>query len=173
MDSPRVIIVMGVAGSGKSTVGAWLAARLGGAFFDADDFHPPANVAKMAAGIPLDDADRAPWLARLRREVVDPPGGPRVLACSALKRAYRRQLGAGTPGVALVYLQGSPALLGTRIAARSGHFMKPGMLASQLATLEEPGPDEGVTVSIDASPECVGFAAAAALGLHFPPRPPE
>ena len=163
---PRVILLMGVAGCGKSTVGALLAARLDGHFHDADDFHPPANIEKMAAGIPLDDADRAPWLARLREEVVDraPSGCLTVLACSALKKRYREQLGGGTPGVALVYLKGGPALLAERLASRPGHFMKTGMLDSQLAALEEPVPDEGFTVDIDAPAEEIAAVIESALG---------
>ena len=150
MEKPRVVIVMGVAGSGKSTVGALLAEKNGGVFHDADDFHPPANVAKMAAGIPLDDADRAPWLARMREEVVDATaeGKFTVLACSALKRIYREQLGVGNAGVALVYLKGDSTTLGERLEKRSSHYMKAGMLASQLAILEEPLADEGLTIEI-------------------------
>jgi gluconokinase len=150
MKSPRVIIVMGVAGSGKSTIGAALADAVHGEFHDADDFHPAANIAKMAAGHPLDDADRAPWLATLRREVIDaaPAGTPTVLACSALKRAYRDELGVGTSGVALVYLEGSSETLTRRLSDRHGHFMRPEMLASQLASLEAPSPGEGLTISI-------------------------
>ena len=151
MEKSRVVVVMGVAGSGKTTVGNLLASRNGGNFYDADDFHPPANIAKMASGMPLDDDDRAPWLARLREEVIDitPPGTLAVLACSALKKAYREQLGVGKMGVALVFLDGSADTLAARLEARPGHFMKAGMLTSQLATLEKPDEDEGVTVSID------------------------
>jgi len=162
---------MGTAGSGKSTVGALLAARNGGTFHDADDFHPPANIAKMAAGIPLDDDDRLPWLARLREEVVDatPAGNFSVLACSALKRIYREQLGVGIEGVALVYLKGDAATLGARLAGRPGHFMKASMLESQLAILEEPLPDEGFTVEIKAPAEEIVAAIESAAGLHFSP----
>lgn len=168
MEPPRIILLMGVAGCGKSTVGALLAVGNGGVFHDADNFHPPANLAKMAAGSPLDDADRAPWLARLREEVVDraPSGNFTVLACSALKKRYREQLGVGTPGVALVYLKGAPALLASRLSGRVNHFMKAGMLDSQLATLEEPAPDEALTVSIDAPAGEIVSAIEAALGLH-------
>jgi len=147
----RIILVMGVAGSGKSTVGARLAARLDAKFFDADDFHPPANVAKMRAGVPLSDADREPWLARLRQEVIDatPEGNRTVLVCSALKKIYRQRLGVGSNDVHLVYLQGTATLLAERLRNRQGHFMRVGMLESQLAVLEEPLPDEGITLQIE------------------------
>ena len=150
MKPPRIIIVMGVSGSGKSTVAIALAKATAGKFLDADDFHSAANVAKMASGHPLDDADRAPWLARIRREVIDPAptGTLTVLACSALKKAYRDQLGVGTTGVALVYLEGDHETLMKRLQHRHGHYMKADMLASQLATLEAPLPDEGLTLSI-------------------------
>lgn len=169
MSKPRVIIVMGVAGSGKSTIGALLASRNGGGFHDADDFHPPANIAKMAAGEPLNDEDRWPWLDRMRREIIDaaPEVGLTVLACSALKRGYRARLGVGRPGVVLVYLKGDPILLGERIANRRGHYMKAGMLESQLAALEEPDSAEGFTVGIDAPAEGIVEAVEAAAGLRF------
>jgi gluconokinase len=172
MPKPRVIIVMGVAGSGKSTIGRLLAARHGGDFHDADDFHPPENVAKMAAGIPLNDADRGPWLTRLWREVVDatPDGEFSVLACSALKHNYRERLGVGTGGVALVYLKGDPITLAERLAGRSGHFMKAGMLESQLATLEEPSPEEGLTLEITGTVEEIMTAIETAPGLPFSPQ---
>ena len=168
MDRPQAVIVMGVAGCGKSTIGAILAARNGGSFYDADDFHPPANIAKMAAGQPLDDSDRAPWLERLRREVIDtaPTGGLVVLACSALKKVYRRKLGIGTPGVALVYLKGDATTLTHRLAARPNHYMKASMLESQLAILEEPSPSEGTSVGIESSREEIVAAIEAALDLR-------
>ena len=158
---------MGVAGSGKSTVGARLAAEIGGCFHDADDFHPAANIAKMAAGIPLDDADRAPWLARMRTEIIDPAasGPPVILACSALKLSYRQQLGVGGPSVALVYLKGDAATLVTRLANRAGHYMKAGMLESQLATLEEPAPNEGITLEINDSVDAIVSRIQKALSL--------
>ncbi|MEX1114129.1 MAG: gluconokinase [Akkermansiaceae bacterium] len=154
MRKSRVVIVMGVAGCGKSTIGALLAARNGGVFFDADDFHPAASIDKMASGIPLDDGDRQPWLARLRSEVIDAAatGSFTVLACSALKKSYRQQLGVGTPGVNLIYLKGEAALLAGRLAGRAGHYMKAGMLESQLATLEEPSPAEGIHIGIESGP---------------------
>jgi gluconokinase len=134
------LIVMGVAGCGKTTVGKALALRLGWEFFDADGFHPPANVAKMASGIPLDDADRAPWLetlhdllARTLREGRHP-----VLACSALKERYRRTLLEGNGGIRVVYLRGDYDLILSRMRKRADHYMKPGMLRSQFDALEEP-----------------------------------
>lgn len=175
MEAPRVIIVMGVAGAGKSTVGTRLAAVIGGRFVDADDFHPAANIAKMAAGIPLDDADRQPWLARLHDEVVAPAAtaGIAVLACSALKRSYRRTLGVGMPGVALVYLKGDAATLADRLTKRSGHYMAAGMLASQLATLEEPQPDEAIILGIDAGVGELVDRIRQALGLASADDPGE
>lgn len=136
----RFFIIMGVAGSGKTHVGRELAARLGWEFFDADDFHPPENIAKMANGIPLDDSDRAPWLATLHDLIssslkADRPG---VLACSALKEQYRRQLMHDNDGVQLVYLKGSYDLIWSRMEKRTDHYMKPHMLQSQFSTLEEP-----------------------------------
>ncbi len=150
MKPPRVIIVMGVSGSGKSTVGELLASRNHGQFFDADDFHPEENIRKMASGVPLDDHDRAPWLARLRKEVVEaaPDDLLTVLACSALKNSYRDQLGVGSDETALVYLEGSAELLQERLASRDNHYMKAGMLGSQLNTLEAPGPDEAIIIDI-------------------------
>ena len=136
----RFVIVMGVAGSGKTTVGTLLAQRLGWNFFDADGFHPAENVAKMASGIPLSDADRLPWLAALH-ELISASlrtDRPAVLACSALKESYRRQLLEGNPGVLVVYLKGSYELIWSRMADRKDHFMKPQMLKSQFESLEEP-----------------------------------
>ena len=136
----RFVIVMGVAGSGKTTVGTLLAQRLGWNFFDADGFHPAENVAKMASGIPLSDADRIPWLAALH-ELVSASlrtDRPAVLACSALKESYRRQLLEGNPEVLVVYLKGSYELIWSRMADRKDHFMKPQMLKSQFESLEEP-----------------------------------
>jgi gluconokinase len=136
-----IILLMGVAGSGKTTIGRRLAADLGWRFYDADDFHPPANVAKMAAGTPLTDADRTPWLQALRTRIETSLGSGEnaIVGCSALKASYRAilQPRADEP-IHFVYLRGSPELLAARLAGRTGHFMKPGMLASQLSTLEEP-----------------------------------
>lgn len=146
--TPQFFIVMGVAGSGKSRVGQALATRLGWDFYDADEFHPPENVAKMQSGIPLDDASRVPWLAALRDLVSNclTENRPGVLACSALKERYRQQLLDRNPGVCLVYLKGSYDLILSRLQARAGHFMKPNMLQSQFQTLEEPG--HALTVDI-------------------------
>lgn len=170
MKKPRVVIVMGVSGSGKSTIGEQLAIRHHGKFFDADDFHPAANVAKMAAGHPLDDADRRPWLERLRTEVIDraPEERLTVLACSALKQSYRRTLDVGHDGVVLVYLKGDRKTLEMRMDHREHHYMKSNLLDSQLATLEEPAPDEALTVSIDPPPAEIIATIERALGLHFP-----
>jgi len=149
----RFFIVMGVSGSGKTSVGKSLASRLGWDFYDADDFHPPENVAKMASGIPLDDSDRAPWLASLHDLIsaslkADQPG---VLACSALKERYRRRLLDGNEGVRIVYLKGSYDLIRSRMSVREDHYMKPHMLQSQFESLEEP-PD-ALTVDISGSVE--------------------
>ena len=153
MTSIRFIIVMGVSGSGKTSVGKALAERLKWDFYDADDFHPPANVLKMANGTPLDDADRAPWLAALHLLISDSlrQDRPGVLACSALKEIYRQKLLQGNAGVQLVYLKGSYELIWSRMEKRNRHFMKPHMLLSQFETLEEP-PD-ALTVDISLSVE--------------------
>jgi gluconokinase len=140
MSKPAVVIVMGVSGSGKSFLGSRLAAALGWRFLEGDDFHPPANIAKMSAGIPLDDADRAPFLAAIRAEIEASlsRGEGTVIACSALKESYRRTLVVDPSRVKIVHLSGSPALIGERLARREGHFMKASMLPSQLAALEAP-----------------------------------
>jgi gluconokinase len=134
-------VVMGVASCGKTSVGEALAARLGALFTEGDRLHPKANVEKMSAGFPLTDEDRWPWLAQVGESLQGREG--RIASCSALKRAYREHIiaEAGRP-VAFVFLDGSRALLEQRIAARKGHFMPPSLLASQLATLERPAPDE-------------------------------
>lgn len=135
-----IVVVMGVSGCGKSTVGRALADAMGWPFFDADDYHPPANIAKMANGIPLEDADRFPWLERLRARMAEEADAGRsaVLACSALKEAYRAILRRSAPDVRFVHLRGTPEEILQLMSRRSGHFMKPGMLASQFAALEEP-----------------------------------
>ena len=149
----RFFILMGVSGSGKTTIGSLLAGRLGWNFYDADDFHPPANIAKMAAGIPLNDDDRTPWLAVLHELIASSlrENRPGVLACSALKKHYRQILLAGNRDVQLVYLKGSFELIQERMAARSGHYMQPVLLQSQFDALEEP--DDALTVDIAPGPE--------------------
>ena len=147
------IVVFGVSGSGKTTIGRLLATRLAWRFVDGDDLHPPGNVAKMRAGIPLTDADRRPWLAKVAA-VLDQPGDA-VVACSALRRAYRELLRTGR-SVRLVYLKADRTLIEQRLARRTGHFFPPALLASQFATLEEPAAEEGaLTVNVAAPPAAV------------------
>ena len=147
---------MGVSGSGKTTVAAGLGQQPGWILLEGDSFHPPANVAKMHAGIPLTDADRWPWLRAIaaRADELRAAGQSAAVACSALKRAYRDVLIGDRPDAVLVYLRGSKDLIARRIKARRGHFMPPALLDSQFATLEEPGPDENpVIVDIGGTPE--------------------
>lgn len=148
--TPRFYILMGVSGSGKTAVGKALAAKLGWDFYDADDFHPPANIAKMAAGIPLNDDDRTPWLESLRDLISSclKTNRPGVLACSALKERYRQTLLAGNSGVRLVYLKGSYDQIRARMETRNGHYMKPAMLHSQFEALEEPDNARVVDISL-------------------------
>ena len=131
---------MGVSGSGKTTLGKALAQKLGWDFFDADDFHPPENIAKMTAGIALSDSDRAPWLAALHNQLLSTLKASHhpVLACSALRETYRTQLLEGTDGIVVIYLKGSYDLIWSRMSTREDHFMKPEMLQSQFDKLEEP-----------------------------------
>lgn len=152
LKSALVIVLMGVAGSGKTTIGIHLSTTLGWRFNDADDFHPPANVAKMSAGIPLDDIDRAPWLAaiRLHIETCLRNEESAIVTCSALKQSYRDVILVDPSRVKLVYLKGDSALLSQRIAGREGHFMKPKMLETQLATLEEPS--DALSIDIGETP---------------------
>ncbi|HXD27211.1 MAG TPA: gluconokinase [Arthrobacter sp.] len=164
------LVVMGVSGSGKTSVAAHLAALLGWPAAEADDFHPPANIAKMAAGIPLDDADRLPWLETLRdwmdRHVGTSSGT--VVTCSALKKSYRDLLNQATGVVRFLHVQVDPDLLARRLEARTGHFMPGTLLASQLATLEPLGPDEdGITLVNDTTPADLAHRAVAALDLAF------
>ena len=147
MGSP--VVVMGVSGSGKSTVGAALAQRLRVPFADADDFHPPANIAKMTAGHPLDDDDRRPWLEAIGDWLAEHSGGG-VMSCSALKRTYRDQLRGHCPQVEFLHLAGTPDVIGRRQASRPGHFMPASLLQSQFDTLEPLDADErGVVVDVD------------------------
>ena len=147
-----VIIVMGVTGAGKTTVGMELARSLGWPFHDADDFHPPANKAKMNAGIPLTDDDRWPWLRALRAVIEQSIAAQTsaVVTCSALKRAYRAVLSDGLTGVKYVHLTGDRRVLAARLADRRGHFMNPALLDSQIATLE--APDEALDVDVALTP---------------------
>lgn len=140
MAQPTGFLIMGVSGSGKTSVGKVLAQKLGWDFFDADDFHPAENIAKMTAGIPLDDSDRAPWLAALHHVLSTTLKSNRhpILACSALKHKYRAQLLEGLAGIEIIYLKGNYDLIWSRMSARAGHYMKPEMLQSQFAALEEP-----------------------------------
>ena len=155
---PCALIVMGVSGSGKSTIAEQLAERLHWTFEDGDRFHPASNVAKMSAGHPLTDDDRWPWLRAIAAEIdrLCLAGEHAVIACSALKRSYRDILVHGRRDVRIVFLQGAQPLIAERMARRKGHFMPPGLLDSQFKTLEPPGAAENpVTVSIDASVEVI------------------
>jgi carbohydrate kinase (thermoresistant glucokinase family) len=159
---------MGVSGAGKSTVGEALAARLGWRYEDGDAYHPDSNVAKMHAGHPLTDEDRWPWLRAIAAEIdrVCQAGSHVVMACSALRRTYRDVLLHGRKDVRLVYLDGTEPLIGDRLSHRKGHFMPPGLLASQFATLEPPDTDEhAVRVSIDAPVERIVDDVLDQLGL--------
>lgn len=149
------VLIMGVSGAGKSTIGSLLADRIGAVFLDADDFHPAANLEKMTNGVPLNDEDRDQWLDILKTEIGN-RGGHRklVVACSALKSAYRRKL--ESDRMRLVYLKGSPGEIAERLAGRKDHFMGAGLLDSQFQDLEEP--DDAITVSVSNTPdEIVGF----------------
>ena len=155
---PCALVVMGVSGSGKSTIAERLAARLGWRYEDADGFHPPANVAKMSAGQPLTDEDRWPWLQAIADEIdrLSATGQRAVVACSALRRTYRDILVHGRDDIRIVFLNGTQDLIADRLAARKGHFMPPGLLVSQFKTLEPPQPGERpITVSIDAPVETI------------------
>jgi gluconokinase len=163
------IVVMGVSGSGKSTIGALLAIRLGWIYEDADWFHPPANVEKMHSGTPLTDEDRWPWLRAIAAWIRDArrTGKHGVIACSALKRAYRDILVGGQRDVRIVYLKGERALIARRIALRHGHFMPLSLLDSQLATLEEPREEEHPVVApIDARPHDIVELIVAKLSIE-------
>jgi gluconokinase len=169
--SPCALIVMGVSGSGKSTIATALAERLGWTVEDGDKFHPASNVAKMKSGHPLTDEDRWPWLEAIADEIgrVCEAGGHIVIACSALKRAYRGVLVRNRADVRFVFLDGSQALIADRLARRKGHFMPAGLLDSQFRTLEPPQADERpITVSIDAPVETIVTNIVAQLGTGRP-----
>ena len=166
--APTVLVVMGVSGSGKSTVAALLAERLGWTFADGDDFHTPESIARMQDGHPLDDAARHPWLGRIRAwiDARIAAGENAVVACSALKRAYRRALIGDPQRVRLVFLEGSRAVIQDRIRARHGHFMPASLLDSQFAALEPPGPEEDpITVGIEEGPDAIVAAVATRLDI--------
>ncbi|HEX9473802.1 MAG TPA: gluconokinase [Steroidobacteraceae bacterium] len=165
----RSYVVMGVAGTGKSTVGSALALALGLAFVEGDAYHPARNVQRMAAGIPLTDADRSPWLNALaaRLQEAEHAGTGLVMACSALKRAYREQLRGGAAGVTFIYLHGDRELLARRLAQRHQHFMPASLLESQLAALEPPTPDEGAwTYDISLSPRAIVASLVERIGAE-------
>jgi gluconokinase len=165
---PGFVIVMGVSGSGKSTIGAKLAVSLHWDYEDADWFHPQANVEKMHRGQPLTDEDRWPWLKAIAAwmDVARRQGQHAVIACSALKRAYREILIGDHSDVRLVYLEGTRELIASRLALRHGHFMPPGLLDSQFAALEEPAEEERpIVISIDAAPQEVIRRIVAGLGM--------
>jgi gluconokinase len=156
MAGAKYLVVMGVSGSGKSTIAAMLALRLGATFVDGDDLHPAANIAKMRAGTPLDEADRRPWLAAITATINTwrAAGIPGVIACSALRRAHRASIAGGEADVRFIYLHGNKTLFASRLAGRQGHFMPPELLDSQFATLEEPSRQEPVlTVDAGLPPE--------------------
>lgn len=174
MSTPHVVVVMGVAGTGKTTVGPLLATALGVPYAEGDDFHPPANIAKMSAGTPLDDDDRWPWLDAIGRWAHGRAGLGGVVSSSALKRAYRDRLRAAAPDAVFLHLTGDRALIERRMAGRRGHFMPTALLDSQFATLQPLGDDEaGVTVDVTGTPEEITERGVAALRRLGPPRTPE
>lgn len=151
--STRILLIMGVAGSGKSTIGHRVAAQLGWPYFEADDFHSPSNKAKMAQGTALTDEDRAPWLAAIRTEMdgVRATGGRAVFTCSALKNSYREVLLGGTDDVALIYLSGDFETIFARVSRRKGHFMKADLVRSQFEALEPPS--DALTLDVRLAPD--------------------
>ena len=162
-----IAVVMGVSGSGKTTVGQELAARLGVPYADADEFHPPANIAKMSAGVPLDDTDRAPWLRAIAGWLADHRATGAVVSCSALKRRYRDVLRAPVGHLPFLHLDGDPAVVAQRVAGRPGHFMPASLVASQFADLEPLGPDEeGMVADLAAPVDDVVASFTAYLSDH-------
>ena len=162
----RAVILMGVSGSGKTTIGRLLADQLGWEYIEGDDHHPPQNVQKMAGGIPLNDTDRQPWLERLHGilSAHTQAHQPIVLACSALKQRYRQTLAAGLPKVHFVYLKGNDELIARRLAERPHHYMKAGMLASQFEALQEP--EDALTVDITQNPQVICRIIRKSLNLN-------
>ncbi|MFH9014324.1 gluconokinase [Streptomyces sp. NPDC017943] len=164
MNTPHVVVVMGVAGTGKTTIGPLLAARLGVPYAEGDDFHPPANIEKMSAGTPLTDEDRGPWLDAIGGWAQGRAGLGGVVSCSALKRSYRDRLRATAPGVVFLHLTGDRALIEDRMSHRKGHFMPTALLDSQFGTLQPLEADEaGAGVDVSGTPEEITERAAAAL----------
>ncbi len=162
-----IVVVMGVAGSGKSTVGCMLAEHLGFAFAEGDSYHPAANLEKMSRGMPLEDTDRWPWLDRMAAEIErwDRQGRDVVLTCSALKRAYRKRLIGERPEVRLVFLHGAPAVIAARLERRRDHFMPADLLASQFDALEPPDTDEApIAADVVDPPDALVLTIARALG---------
>ena len=173
MESPSstserlAVVVMGVAGSGKSTIAAGIAQLLSLDWVDGDELHSTRSIAKMKAGIALEDEDRWPWLDRIAAQLANAERFPAglVVACSALKRSYRDRIRRGAPGVRFVFLQGPRALIASRLAGRTGHFMPGTLLESQLETLEPPGPEEEDVVHVDIERPVAAVARLAALAL--------
>lgn len=177
MGTPPVVVVMGVSGTGKTTIGSLLAARLGVPYAEGDDFHPEANIAKMSAGIPLEDVDRWPWLDTIGWWAHGRAGLGGVVSCSALKRGYRDRLRSAAPGLVFVHLTGDRELVEDRLSHRRGHFMPTALLDSQFATLQPLEADEaGVAVDVSGEPEEIAERAVAALrdfdhaSTRTPPR---
>jgi gluconokinase len=173
--APPVWLIMGVCGCGKSTLGAALARALGWTFQEGDELHPPANLAKMASGAPLDDDDRAPWLAAVG-DWIDTrgrAGEAGVITCSALKRAYRRRLAEGRPPLRLIYLHGEREDIRRRLAARAGHFMPASLLDSQFADLDPPTPEERalwIPIDMDGGQQLQRVLAGARRDVESMPR---
>lgn len=165
---PSILVVMGVSGSGKTTIARELANRLGWTFQEGDHLHPAANIAKMSSGTPLDDADRAPWLKAVAAwiDMQRAKGESSVITCSALKRSYRDIIIGGRPDVRLVYLRGSYDLIASRLAQRHGHFMPPSLLQSQFDGLEEPSADENALI-VDAAPTPAEIVDTIVEQLHL------
>ncbi len=173
MSGPVVLVVMGVSGSGKSTIARPVAERLGWPFQEGDDLHPKANIEKMRSGHPLTDADRAPWLAAVRAwiDAEAAAGRSAVITCSALKRAYRDQLRDGQPATRFVYLKGDEAEIHQRVEDRAGHFMPAELLHSQFETLEPPTPDEHAIV-VDIHQPVEAQVEEVCQAAQSPPPPP-
>jgi gluconokinase len=174
---PTILLLMGVSGAGKTTTGQRLAKRLGWEFRDADEFHPPANITKMASGTPLTDDDRWPWLDAIGAwiDLRAAHGGRAIVTCSALRKVYRDRLLHGRVAVRLVFLKGSKALIADRLSRRSGHFMPPGLLESQFNTLEEPRRDErAIVIDVSMSPSRVvsNIARYVEPRMPLPGEPP-